>query len=277
MRTSASPIFLRTGRMSRSKLSPSRRLTTLGLDASGSPAVSVVNASWLSMASPSVLFARSVVAARFTSYTQARNRIPPYRVIELAYPRACLLSACHCQAVVDARVRRAARRPWPRSPSTGSARALPAPGGTVNRLPFPRSTRHRRALPKFAAITLTSAQDSASETPAQHPALGPLPTPAGASGPVQRRESRLPSWDTETTLYRRASGGLRTIAPCDRTPRNRVRSRSTFVDLAYPPPLPCPTRCEPSSVSTVGKRPRVARRPKNDSGATTSSASQIPA
>src|SRR5215217_5303422 len=46
---------------------------------------------------------------------------------------------------------------------------LAGPRGPANRLPFPRSTRHRRALPKFAAITLTSAQDSASETPAQHP------------------------------------------------------------------------------------------------------------
>src|SRR5215203_2416116 len=273
MRTSASPIFLRTGRMSRSKPSPSWRRTTLGLDASGSPAVSVVNASWLSMASPSVLFARSVVALRFPRCPQARNRIPTYRVIELAYPRAYLLSACHCQAVVDARVRRAARRPWPRSPSTGSARALPAPGGTVNRLPFPRSTRHRRALPKFAAITLTSAQDSASETPAQHPALGPLPTPAGASAQAQRGESRLPFLGYRGRAL--PKGLWRTSH--DRTPRNRVRSRSTFADLAYPPPLPCPTRCEPSSVSTVGKRPRVARRPKNDSGATTSSASQIPA
>src|SRR5215207_8448 len=273
MRTSASPIFLRTGRMSRSKPSPSWRRTTLGLDASGSPAVSVVNASWLSMASPSVLFARSVVVPRFPRCPQARNRIPTYRVIELAYPRACLLSACHCQAVVDARVRRAARRPWPRSPSTGSARALPAPGGTVNRLPFPRSTRHRRALPKFAAITLTSAQDSASETPAQHPALGQLPTPAGASAQAQRGESRLPFLGYRGRAL--PKGLWRTSH--DRTPRNRVRSRSTFADLAYPPPLPCPTRCEPSSVSTVGKRPRVARRPKNDSGATTSSASQIPA
>src|SRR5215211_3997368 len=89
-------------------------------------------------------------------------------------------------------MRRAARRPWLRSPSTESARALPAPGGLVNPLPFPRSTRHRRTLPKFVAITLTSAQDSASEIPAQHPALGPLPTPAGASAPVHRGESRLP-------------------------------------------------------------------------------------
>jgi hypothetical protein len=62
----------------------------------------------------------------------------------------------------------------------------------VDSLPFPRSPRHRRALPEFVAITLTSAQDSASETPAQHPALGPPPTPAGASAPVQRGESRLP-------------------------------------------------------------------------------------
>jgi hypothetical protein len=62
----------------------------------------------------------------------------------------------------------------------------------VNRLPFPRSTRHRRALPKFVLFTLTSAQDSASETPAQHPALGLLPTPVGASAPVQRGEGRLP-------------------------------------------------------------------------------------
>jgi hypothetical protein len=31
------------------------------------------------------------------------------------------------------------------------------------------------------------------------------------------------SWDTETTLWRRAFRGLRTIAPCDRTLRNRAR------------------------------------------------------
>ena len=43
-------------------------------------------------------------------------------------------------------------------------------------------------------------------------------------------------------------------------------------------PLPCRMMCEYSSVSsTVGTRPRATRCPKNDSGATTSSASQIPA
>jgi hypothetical protein len=116
-------------------------------------------------------------------------------------------------------MRRAARRRLPRSPSTESSRALQAPGGPVNRLPFPRSTRHRRALPKFVAITLTSAQDSARETPAQHPALRPLPTPAGASAPVQRGESRLPFVGYRDHAI--AKGLWRTSH--DRTLRNRVR------------------------------------------------------
>jgi hypothetical protein len=116
-------------------------------------------------------------------------------------------------------MRCAARRPCSRSPSTGSARAFPASGGSVNRLPFPRSTRHRRALPEFVAITLTSAQDSASETPAQHPALGPVPTPAGANAPVQRGESRLPFLGYRDHAI--AKGLWRTSH--DRTLRNRVR------------------------------------------------------
>jgi len=116
-------------------------------------------------------------------------------------------------------MRRAARGPWPRSPSAEFARALPALGGPVNRLPFPRSTRHRRALPKFVAITLTSAQDSASETPAQHPALGPLRTPAGASAPVPWGESRLPLLGYRDRAL--AKGLWRTSH--DRTLRNRVR------------------------------------------------------
>src|SRR5919112_5151910 len=124
----------------------------------------------------------------------------------------------------DARMRRAARGPCPRSPSTESARALPAPGGPVDSLPFPRSPRHRRALPEFVAITLTSAQDSASETPAQHPALGPPPTPAGASAPVQRGESRLPfsgyrdralAKGLWRTSYDRTLRSHPAIAPCE--------------------------------------------------------------
>jgi hypothetical protein len=102
-------------------------------------------------------------------------------------------------------------------------RSLPAscrPAGVrLNHLPFLRSTRHRRALPKFVAITLTSAQDSARETPAQHPALRPLPTPAGASAPVQRGESRLPFVGYRDHAI--AKGLWRTSH--DRTLRNRVR------------------------------------------------------
>src|SRR5215208_4076422 len=112
-------------------------------------------------------------------------------------------------------MRRAARISWPRSPSTGSARAFPAPGGSVNRLPFPQSTRHRRALPKFVAITLTSAQDSASETPAHHPTLGPLRPRRVRALRCKGVRAGCLSWDTETTLWRRACGGLRTIAPCE--------------------------------------------------------------
>src|SRR5215207_4761890 len=116
-------------------------------------------------------------------------------------------------------MRRAARGPWPRSPSAEFARALPALGDPVNRLPFRQSTRHCRALPKFVAITLTSAQDSASETPLQHPALGPLPTPAGASTPVQRGETRLPFLGHRDHAL--AKGLWRTSH--DRALRNRVR------------------------------------------------------
>src|SRR5215203_4423918 len=102
-------------------------------------------------------------------------------------------------------MRRAARVSWPRSPSTESAHALP--------------DLDRRALPKFVAITLTSAQDSASETPLQHPALGPLPTPAGASTPVQRGETRLPFLGHRDHAL--AKGLWRTSH--DRALRNRVR------------------------------------------------------
>ena len=175
--------------MSRSKLSPSCRLTTLGLDASGSPVVSVVNASWLSMASPSVLFARSVVVPRFPRCPQARNRFPTYRVgppTGVPPLRTTWLSRSRCPHAT------CGQEPLAPKSIDGVCPCLAAPGGPANRFPFPRSTRHRRALPKFVAITLTSAQDSASETPAQHPALGPLRTQAGASAPVQRGESRLP-------------------------------------------------------------------------------------
>src|SRR5215211_1300860 len=84
MRTSASPIRLRTEWMLRSNTSPSWRRTTLGLDASGSPAISVVNASLGSMRTP------------FYSSCPGRHPLPglrdrqaahdPAREERLAYP-----------------------------------------------------------------------------------------------------------------------------------------------------------------------------------------------